>query len=556
MAPITQPRVSRARPTELVAQALSGEIRIPRFQRPFRWDAQDAVRLFDSILRGYPIGNLLMWRRPAPPEEVVFGELRIDAPARSAALLVVDGQQRLTTLVGALTATEGTVDRRFRVFYDLETHSFLSASQSRPVQEDWLPVSVAVDNRRLIPWQRDRPWLTDDQFNECDTVGTAIRDYEIPVYVVEGDDEGALGEIFDRMNTFGKRLTRAEVFEALHSVPDAGEPSGLEDLRSRLTGLGFGTLTTQTVMQSVMAVRGGQVDRDFRNEFTDHTDRHTAFAEAEKALSLTIEFLREQAGIPHVRLLPYAMFVPVLARFCALFGLPQGRPAELLRRWIWRGSIVGVAPQGNTVGLRRNAKAVQEDALESATRLLNLLPPGGDQWQPDLTQTRLNRAQTKVNLLGMLSAHPVMLVTGRIDGEEIQPRGRIDQPSFLPRLLDTGSPLLTEVVSAAGGAGSLADTLANRALHPPLPGRISLGDILAVAPPEILRSHCMDQECATLLYDEDVSAFLERRAAILSETIATHVQRQALWSFDDGPGTASWFEDDSPPADASDPPFS
>lgn len=219
MAGVTQPKVSRVAPPQLVDWARSGRIRIPRFQRSYRWEYTDAEKLFDSILRGYPIGNLLMWRKPAPAAEIDLGELHFPAPAVSDALSVVDGQQRLTTLIGALTASEETVDRRFRIFYDLWDKKFLSTPHSQKPRDHWLPVWVAGDNRRLIAWQRERSWLTPEDYSLCDEVTTAIRTYEIPMYEIEGDDEQALREIFDRMNTFGKRLNRAEIFQALHSRP-------------------------------------------------------------------------------------------------------------------------------------------------------------------------------------------------------------------------------------------------------------------------------------------------------------------------------------------------
>ena len=59
----------------LVLMARSGEIRIPHFQRDFRWQRQDVVRLFDSIVRGYPVGSLLLWRRPAPKQLIKLGAL-------------------------------------------------------------------------------------------------------------------------------------------------------------------------------------------------------------------------------------------------------------------------------------------------------------------------------------------------------------------------------------------------------------------------------------------------------------------------------------------------
>jgi hypothetical protein len=533
---MTQPKVSRVTPPRLVEWAKDGRIRIPPFQRPYRWDPIDAERLFDSILRGYPIGNLLMWRKPATEADVTIGELRFHAPDQPGALWVVDGQQRLTTLVGALTASEETVDRRFRIFYDLHEGTFLSAPHSQRPRDFWLPVWIAADNRRLLAWQRERQWLSERDFDLCDAVTTAIRTYEIPMYEIEGDDEQALREIFDRMNTFGKALKRAEIFQALHSAPLDVQPSDLVALRQRVAALRFGDFTAQTLMQSVMAVRGGKVDRDFRQEFEDDADRQAAFAQTEKALRLTVDFLQNEAGIPHLRLLPYALYIPVLTRFSALFGRPDGRAAELLRRWIWRGAVVGAAPQGNTVALRRNATAVVDDPIASANRLLELLPPGGDNWEPDLTQIALNRAQAKINILGLLSAHPVLLtdVTDSDGGRHVR-GSRIDQPEILRELLDSGrSPVIPIVSGVSGG-------LANRLVHPLT---AETGADLLTGTPDLatLSSHCVDDVCLALLERGRHDDFLARRAENVRQVIADHVQRMALWGFADGPEPDAWFD--------------
>jgi hypothetical protein len=540
MAGVTQPKVSRAAPPELVAWAQSGRIRVPQFQRSYRWDASDSERLFDSILRGYPIGNLLMWRKPAPAAEIALGELRFHAPERSDALWVVDGQQRLTTLIGALTASDETVDRRFRIFYDLRDKRFLSAPHSKRPADHWLPVWVAGDNRRLLAWQRDRNWLSDDDFDLCDAVATALRTYEIPMYEIESDDEQALREIFDRMNTFGKTLKRAEIFQALHSAPLDVQPSDLDALRERVNGLDFGEFTPQILMQSVMALRGGKVDRDFRQEFKNDEDRHAAFAETEKALRLVVDFLRMDAGIPHLRLLPYALFVPVLARFTSLFGRPAGRAAELLRRWIWRGSAVGAAPQGNTVALRRNASAIQDDPVADASRLLDLLPPGGAQWRPDLTQTSLNRAQAKINVLGLLSTHPVLLADVRdADGNHYPEGARIDRLRLFTELLSSGVSPLLPILPGSNRS------IANRLVHPDSLGTptVDVFLVMGVHSESVLRSHCIDEKCMDLLARGSFDAFLLRRADLVGKAIADHVQSMALWGFADGPEPEAWFDD-------------
>ncbi|WP_328708616.1 DUF262 domain-containing protein [Microbispora hainanensis] len=60
MAAVARPRVEEIRLAYLPGLVRDGRLRIPSFQRSFRWDRDDVVRLFDSVLRGYPIGTLLM----------------------------------------------------------------------------------------------------------------------------------------------------------------------------------------------------------------------------------------------------------------------------------------------------------------------------------------------------------------------------------------------------------------------------------------------------------------------------------------------------------------
>lgn len=355
------------------------------------------------------------------------------------------------------------------------------------------------------------------------------------MYEIEGDDEQALREIFDRMNTFGKTLKRAEIFQALHSTPLDVQPSDLDALRDRVTALDFGDFNPQMLMQSVMAVRGGQVDRDFRQEFKDDEDRQQAFGWTEKALRLVVDWLRNEAGIPHLRLLPYALYVPVLTRYAALFGRPDGRGGELLRRWVWRGAVVGAAPQGNTVALRRNASAVHDDPVASATRILKLLPVGGELWKPDLTQTALNRAQAKINVLGLLSAHPVLLAQAvDSDGNHYPAGTRLDDSRLLMDMLNSGGSPLQSLVSGDR-------TMAGKLLHPA--NKTGFGFFSEAWDESVLRSHCMDERCAELLDLEDVDGFLARRAAITARLISDHVQRMALFGFSDGPAAEALFDE-------------
>jgi hypothetical protein len=93
----------------LVDQAYEGKICLPNFQRDFVWTREEVADLIRSIVRGYFIGSLLLLRcAPAnPPFAPVFlrGAGRPDGDPQPSHL-VLDGQQRLSSLIYALTAPD------------------------------------------------------------------------------------------------------------------------------------------------------------------------------------------------------------------------------------------------------------------------------------------------------------------------------------------------------------------------------------------------------------------------------------------------------------------
>ena len=55
---------------------------LPNIQRPFVWSEEQICRLFDSILREYPISTLLVWKtqkQNSPPQ--VHRQLSTGAPS-------------------------------------------------------------------------------------------------------------------------------------------------------------------------------------------------------------------------------------------------------------------------------------------------------------------------------------------------------------------------------------------------------------------------------------------------------------------------------------------
>jgi hypothetical protein len=98
---------------EVVRGIQSIDYVLPAIQREFVWDAEQIEKLFDSLLRGYPIGSFLFWEvNPQNLEEFQFYRFMDNYHQRdqkhnqpinlagrpTGVIAVLDGQQRLTAL--------------------------------------------------------------------------------------------------------------------------------------------------------------------------------------------------------------------------------------------------------------------------------------------------------------------------------------------------------------------------------------------------------------------------------------------------------------------------
>jgi Protein of unknown function DUF262 len=84
---------------KILDSVVSGEIRVPAFQRGFVWEMDRVAYLLDSIYKGYPFGSLLFWRtKQQLATERTLGTFTLPAPQADYPIdYVLDGQQRLTS---------------------------------------------------------------------------------------------------------------------------------------------------------------------------------------------------------------------------------------------------------------------------------------------------------------------------------------------------------------------------------------------------------------------------------------------------------------------------
>lgn len=83
----------------LISAIELGTIGLPDIQRPFVWKNALVRNLFDSMYRGFPIGYLLFWKNGSAESARGIG---VDQKQKIPELLIVDGQQRLTSLYAVI----------------------------------------------------------------------------------------------------------------------------------------------------------------------------------------------------------------------------------------------------------------------------------------------------------------------------------------------------------------------------------------------------------------------------------------------------------------------
>ena len=82
----------------------TGVIQLPDFQRQYKWDEERVRQILVTVLRGHPMGVVMLLEtgndqvrfKPRPVEGT-------DVKEREPGYLLLDGQQRLTSLTQALT---------------------------------------------------------------------------------------------------------------------------------------------------------------------------------------------------------------------------------------------------------------------------------------------------------------------------------------------------------------------------------------------------------------------------------------------------------------------
>ena len=223
----------------LLMDVESGKLGLPELQRGYVWKPVKVRNLLDSMMKGYPIGYLMIWDSSDSPEK--SSQIGVDNKAYTTAKsLVIDGQQRLTSLYAVMRGKEiidekfntkpiiisfNPLSRELRVgdngtkrgaewIYNI-SDIFLNESRSFAYISEM--VQSITENR-----EKAGDVLNDDekqliQQNIIDLL--SLGDFSIPTLEINDDaDEEDVADIFVRVNSGGTPLGEDDFILTLISV--------------------------------------------------------------------------------------------------------------------------------------------------------------------------------------------------------------------------------------------------------------------------------------------------------------------------------------------------
>jgi hypothetical protein len=341
-----------------------GELRLPEIQRHYVWKATRVRDLLDSLYRGYPSGSILVWEtdEPVPTRDFAIEQ---ESTAFAGRKLLLDGQQRLTSLTAVLNGEKVTVRGRKRpieILFNLEhpdgaptdvlevesdedspviaadeiadeaddaenddeaiqeklsRRTFVVGSQSFLNQRQWVSVNeiFANANDAELLERAGIESFKDPRFQKySDRLKRvrAIKDYSYVVHVLERSmSYEEVTEIFVRVNSLGAKLRSSDLALAQMTSRWPNLLKQLEAFQEECEQNWFTIDLGQLVRAIVVfatrqclfrAVAGTSVER-----------LKDGWEGAKEGLRFAINLLRTNAGIEDESLLSSPMFIITLA---------------------------------------------------------------------------------------------------------------------------------------------------------------------------------------------------------------------------------------------------
>lgn len=294
----------------------SGQWALPEFQRGYVWNRDQVRRLFDSLYRDHPVGGLLVWATGSQTTA-----LRGTAPAAEQVTLLLDGQQRITSLYGVLRGTpppffEGDSRAFTGLRFHIE-HEVFEFYQPVKMRDDplWLDVTEMTKDESVL----DRPMFKAankdfDQFTKWNARLAklkSIKGTNLTITILTHNSLDVVVEIFNKVNSGGTKLSKGDL--ALAKIC-AEWPDARNAIRSRLDEWDNYNFTRDWLLRSVSTVVTGEAQ--FRHlHGLQSSDIENGLKRASEHIDWCLNHISSRFGLDHDRVFFGRFAIPVMARY-------------------------------------------------------------------------------------------------------------------------------------------------------------------------------------------------------------------------------------------------
>nr|WP_275588211.1 DUF262 domain-containing protein [Paenarthrobacter ilicis] len=373
----------------MVEKIARRELQLPEMQRKYVWTATKVRDLLDSLYRGYPSGVILTWE-PAGHVETTDFAVATEAGGMKP-LLLLDGQQRLTSLSAVLRGEPVKVKNRSRpveILFNLDhpdeltfitevgddSESNEDADDPDEAEDDLLTrvkrrTFVVASNQLLaLPnWIRVTDVFKKEEGEILQQVGLtgfgdpryskysarlkalkAIENYEYRVDVLESTKSyEEVTEIFVRVNSLGTKLRSSDLALAQITAKWNGSLAMFNAYQALLAGRGF-DLDLGVHLKTLVSLITGQsrfltVGSLSRSQLEDGWERTM------RALNFAIDFAKNNLHIDSPSLLSSPFLLITLAYWADQRGYRSApEDAQNFSQWFLTANAKGRYSRGSS----------------------------------------------------------------------------------------------------------------------------------------------------------------------------------------------------------------
>lgn len=393
--------------SELVAMVQRGGLQLPEMQRSYVWSATRVRDLLDSLYRGYPSGIILAWETD---EDVATNDFAVSASQTAIRpLLLLDGQQRITSLSAVLRGEPVTVKGRTRpveILFNLEHPKELTfitevneASSSDIVEDDevessdsdivkrlnkltfvvaskilesspnWVKVSdIFKKDDGAILQKTGIVSLDDPRYAKYSSRLKAVRNIEDYVYRAEilerSKSYEEVTEIFVRVNSLGAKLRSSDLALAQITAKWRGSLELFQEYENEIKQNGF-DIELSIILRTLVSILTGQSKFNTVSSLSKEQLEY-GWAKTKKAVDFATNFLRENVGIDSAQLLSSPFFFVTVAYWVNKldYTIPENE-ANSFKRWLLIANAKGRYSRGSSETLLNQDLVILRDGGDS-----------------------------------------------------------------------------------------------------------------------------------------------------------------------------------------------